>query len=112
MAVGEWVAGSRGASAVPALIGGLALAALFWLALRVVADWLAVAVVAAMAVDLAWLYTVRASLSEPLLMLLAMGGAALLVDAVGAWEERPSGWWWPGPSPLLPSPPGSTPGSW
>ena len=89
MAVGEWVAGSRGASAVPALIGGLALSALFWLALRVVADWLAVAVVAAMAVDLAWLYTVRASLSEPLLMLLAMGGAALLVDAVGAWEERP-----------------------
>ena len=52
-------------------------------------DWAALVVVAALAVDFAWLYTVRAALSEPTLLLISAGAAALLVDATAAWPERP-----------------------
>src|SRR5690606_439358 len=81
LAVAQWVGGDLGADVAPAVIGGLALAALFWLASKVVPDWAAVVVVAALAVDFAWLYTVRAALSEPLLLLISAGAAALLIEA-------------------------------
>lgn len=89
LAVGEWVGSSTGSAAVPAVVGGLALTALFWLALRVVPDWAALFVVVAMAVDFAWLYTVRAALSEPTLLLISAAGAALLIDATASWPDRP-----------------------
>lgn len=89
LAVGEWLGGPTGAAVAPALIGGLALAALFWLALKVVPDWAAVVVVTALAVDFAWLYTVRAALSEPTLLLVSAGAAALLIDALEGWPAQP-----------------------
>lgn len=89
MAVGQWVGGDVGFAAVPAVVGSLALAVLLWLSLAVMVDWLAVAVVAALAMNLAWLYTVRANLSEPTLLLVSFAGAALLVRAVDDWPERP-----------------------
>lgn len=87
-AVGEWVGGSTGASLTPAVLGGLALAALYWLSLKVVPDWAAVMVVTALAVDFAWIYTVRAALSEPTLLLISAGAAGLLIDAADRWPER------------------------
>jgi hypothetical protein len=89
LAVGEWVGGAEGASAVPAVVGALALAAFFWLALRLLPDWLALVAAVALAVDFAWIYTVRSVLSEPTLLLVSFAAAVLLLDATAGHRERP-----------------------
>ncbi|HRA34116.1 MAG TPA: hypothetical protein PK748_04285 [Acidimicrobiales bacterium] len=90
LAVGEWVAGDVGFGAAPAVVGALALAAFFWLALKLLPDWAALAATVALAVDFAWIYTVRSYLSEPTLLLVSFAAAALLLDAVASWPTRPT----------------------
>ncbi len=89
LAVGEWVGGPAGFAAVPAVVGALALAVFFWLALRLLPDWAALLATVALAVDFAWIYTVRSYLSEPTLLLTSFAAAVLLIDAVRDWPRRP-----------------------
>ncbi len=74
MAVGEWVGGNRGLFVTPALIGGLALAALFLLALRLLPGGLALAATTALACNFIWFHGARDALSEPLLLLTTFAG--------------------------------------
>lgn len=90
LAVGEWVGGPTGFAAVPAVVGALALAAFFWLAIRLLPDWVGLLATVALAVDFAWIYTVRSFLSEPTLLLLSFAAAVLLLDAVDDWPRRPA----------------------
>ena len=84
LAVGAWVGGSTGMFAVPALLGGLAVAAFGWLALRLLRGWAAVVVTGALVVNLAWIYSVRSILSEPTLLLLSFSGVVMLLAAVSS----------------------------
>lgn len=90
LAVGWWVGEATGMVVVAALIGSAGLAAFAWVALRLLPDWVAAVVVAAFAVSFAWLYTVRSFLSEPTLVLFGFGGAALLIEALRSWPQRPA----------------------
>lgn len=90
LAVGWWVGGDVGFQATPGLIGALALAVFFWVALKLLPDWAALAVTAALAANFAWLYTVRSYLSEPTLLLVSFAAAALVLDAVASWPARPA----------------------
>lgn len=84
LAFGFWVAGAYGLFAVPAILGGIALALIFLVGLRLLPDWMALTVVTAVAVDFAWIYAVRSVLSEPLMTLFAFAGVAFTAQALAA----------------------------
>ncbi len=83
----EWLGGNRALFVAPALIGALSLAAFFLFALRLVPGPLALVALGGLVVNFVWLYAVRDALSEPLVLLVAFGGAWLLDVAAedGRW---------------------------
>jgi hypothetical protein len=82
MAVGHWIGGPRGLVAVPALLGALALASTFLVGLRLLAPWAAILAVTALAVNLAWITTIRSALTEPLLLACLMAMLWFVPEAV------------------------------
>lgn len=87
MAEGAWVGGNRGLFLTPVVIGGLALAVLFLLALRMLPGPLALVAVTALATNFIWFHSVRDALSEPLLLLTTFGGLWFVL--VAAADGRP-----------------------
>jgi hypothetical protein len=85
MAIGEWLGGLFLMFKVPALIGGMALLAVYLFATRVLGPWWAVGATAGLAVSLPAVYFSRDSYSEMLSMLFLFGGLWLL------WEARDKG---------------------
>lgn len=88
IATGDWLGGSRLALKVNALIGVLALFALFSLACRVMRPWLAAAVTLALGVGLPEVYFARDSYSEILSQLFLLAGLGALWDARQRRESR------------------------
>lgn len=82
LAFGYWVAGAHGLFAAPAILGAVALAVVFLVGLRFLPDWVALSVLTALAVNFAWIYTVRSVLSEPLLMGFAFAGLLFTLQAL------------------------------
>jgi hypothetical protein len=74
MAVGRWVAGDDGLLAANAVLGGLALLALYAAATTITRPAWALAAVAAVAVNLVFVHFVRDAFSEPITMALLFGG--------------------------------------
>ncbi|MCB0978321.1 MAG: hypothetical protein KDB02_12770 [Acidimicrobiales bacterium] len=84
LASGDWVGGDTGFEAMPAVIGMVALAAFFLLALWYVPPWLALAAQAALAVNFVFVYGVRSTLSEPTTLLFAAAGTWMLLAGLRA----------------------------
>jgi hypothetical protein len=74
MAAGHWVAGDDGLLAANAVLGGLALLALYAAATTLTGPAWALAAVAAVAVNLVFVHFVRDAFSEPITMALLFGG--------------------------------------
>lgn len=88
LALGYWVAGAYGLFAVPALLGGVAMAVLFVAGLRFLPDWVALTVMTGLAVNFAFVYTVRSVLSEPLMLLFAFAGLVFTAQALADRSVR------------------------
>lgn len=88
MAWGHWVAGTTGLLIVPALLGGVALLALWSFASRFLSPWVATAAVSALAVSPLHLYFTRDAYSEPLTQALLFTGLALLLRATEGRSVR------------------------
>ncbi len=88
LAMGYWVGGVHGLFAVPALIGALSLAVLLMVGLRFLPDWAALTVVAAVALNFGWIYTVRSVLSEPLMLTFAFAGLWFTIVALADRSPR------------------------
>ena len=83
LAIGGWVGGERLLLKVNPLLAGLALLSLYGLARQWVGRAWALLPMAALAVSLPQLQFARGSYSEPVTMLLVLGGLALLREAQG-----------------------------
>ena len=83
LAGGEWLVGWRGALWLPAVFGGLALLAFGGLAARLIGARWAVPATLVIALAMPIWHSSRSTLSEPLALLLLMGGFCLLADAIG-----------------------------
>lgn len=88
LAGAEWLTGWRGALWLSAVFGGLALLAFGGLAARLIGARWAVPATLVMALALPIWHTSRATLSEPLALLLLMAGLCLLADAIAAGSAR------------------------
>ena len=81
LGIGAAVGGTAVMLGVNALIGAVALLAFFVLARRFMRPWLAVSLMAALAVNLVFVYFTRAPFSEPLALAFVLGGLLALDDA-------------------------------
>jgi hypothetical protein len=87
--IGWWPAGWTGLFVVPALVGGLAVLAAAGLAARLVGPAWAPVAAGTLALTQPVLHAARATLSEPLALLLVLAAACLAVDAVDRPGETP-----------------------
>ncbi len=88
LAWGYWLGGAQGLLMAPALIGGLALAAVWSFASRLVRPWVATAAVTALALSPIHLHFTRDAYSEPLTQMLFFAGLAALSTAVDLYSPR------------------------
>ena len=88
LAIGSWVSGTTGLFAVPAVVGAIGLCVFFVVALRLLPAWAALTALVALAVNFAWIYTVRSVLSEPLTLTLAFAGLWFTMQAVANRAPR------------------------
>lgn len=79
LAQGKWLGGYTGFGVVPAVIGMVALAAVFLVGLRLVPGWVALAATTALAANFAFVYGVRGVLSEPVTLAFFFGGLWMLM---------------------------------
>ena len=84
----DWLGGNRLAEALPALVGGLALLALFVLGSRWLPPWAAAGATAAVAVSLPQAFFSRDAFSEVPVQLFLCGGIALAVWAMTGERDR------------------------
>ena len=85
MAVGGWVAGEGGLLRVNALVGALALLAVFGLVRRVAGSWPALGAMSVLTVSLPFLAFTRSAYTEPLTTVFLVGGLGVLWRGI---EER------------------------
>ncbi|MFP4512942.1 MAG: hypothetical protein ACLFRV_08370 [Acidimicrobiales bacterium] len=90
LAWGHWIGGSTGLLIVPALLGALALTAVWSFATRMLRPWTATAAVAALALSPVQVFFSRDAYSEPLTQLLLFAGLGLLLDATSPASARPA----------------------
>lgn len=88
LAWGHWIGGTTGLLATPAVLGGLALAAVWAFASRLLRPWAATAAVTALAVGPLHLFFTRDAYSEPLSQMLLFGGLVLVLAAVAGGSPR------------------------
>ena len=86
----DWLGGNRLAQATPALLGGLALLALFVLGTRWLPPWAAAGATLAVAVSLPQAFFSRDTFSEVPVQLLLCGGVALAVWAMSGDRDVPA----------------------
>ncbi len=84
----DWLGGNRLAEAVPALVGGMALLALFVLGSRWLPPWAAAGATVAVAVSLPQAFFSRDTFSEVPVQLFLCGGIALAVWAMTGEHDR------------------------
>jgi hypothetical protein len=88
LGAGAWIGGSRGMFKINALLGGVALLAIFAFGSRLMGGWAAVGALAALSVNLAQVYFTRDIYSEILAQALFFGGLWVLWQARGALDLR------------------------
>ena len=90
-AIGEWVGGDQLLFAINALYGSLALLFIYAFATRLVRPWIAVAVTAAMTVNLVQIHFTRDTYSEPLTQLFVFAALWMLSVARERFDSRRAG---------------------
>ncbi|HMK12793.1 MAG TPA: hypothetical protein VK461_14475, partial [Acidimicrobiales bacterium] len=85
----DWIGGNRLAQSLPALVGGLALLALFVLGTRWLHPWAAAGATIAVAVSVPQAFFSRDTYSEVPVQLFLCGGIALAVWAMDGDRDRP-----------------------
>ncbi|MDZ7678657.1 MAG: hypothetical protein U5K29_08895 [Acidimicrobiales bacterium] len=90
LAWGHWIGGTTGLLIVPALLGAVALAAVWSFATRMLRPWTATAAIAALAVSPVQVFFSRDAYSEPLTQILLFAGLGLLLDAMSPASPRPT----------------------
>lgn len=88
LAWGHWIGGTTGLLIVPALLGAVALAAVWSFATRMLRPWTATAAVAALAVSPVQVFFSRDAYSEPLTQILLFAGLGLLLDVTAPVPPR------------------------